>query len=126
MQQHRIIVPSYQSEYEAITSLLHDYFNGLFEGDVVKLRGVFHEDAWLRAPHYRKTRDEWLDAVATRPVPRDEGLEFEFNILSLEVVGDQAMARVDVPLLTARYIDFLGLLKENDRWQIVSKMFTTV
>ena len=119
-------VASYQSDYEAIIGLLNDYFDGLYEGDVDKLRNVFHDDAWLKGNDYRKTRDEWLEAVANRPVPRDEGMEFNFNIVSLEIVDDQAMAKVDVPLLAAHFIDFLGLLKEGGQWRIVNKMFTTI
>lgn len=118
-------VPSYQSDYEAIIGLLNNYFDGLFEGDVAKLRSIFHEDAWLKGNNYRKTRDEWLTAVADRPIPRDEGMKFAFNIQSLEIVGDQAMAKVDVPL-AAHFIDYLGLLKEEGRWRIVSKMFTVL
>ena len=84
----------------------------------------FTKTPWLKGNHYRKTRDEWLTAVASRPVPRDEGMEFAFNIQSLEIVGDQAMAKVDAPLLAAHFIDFLGFLKEDGQWRIVTKMFT--
>lgn len=106
--------------------LLNAYFQGLYEGNVDLLRSVFHDDAWLKANDYRKTRDEWLEAVADRPVPSVEGMQYNFNIQSLEIVGDQAMAKVDVPLLAAHFIDFLGLLKEDGEWKIVNKMFTIV
>ena len=119
-------VASLQREYQAIIGLLNDYFDGLYEGDVEKLREIFHEDTVLKGNGYRKTRDEWLEAVANRPIPRDEGMAFNFNIQSLEIVGDQAMARVDAPLPAAHFIDFLGLLKEDGRWRIVNKMFTTI
>ena len=119
-------VASDQSDDEAIIGLLNDYFDGLYEGDVDKLRNLFHDDAWLKGNDYRKTRDEWLEAVANRPVPRDEGMEFNFNIVSLEIVDDQAIAKVDVPLLAAHFVDFLGLLKEDGQWRIVNKMFTTI
>jgi hypothetical protein len=88
-------VPSYQSDHEAIVGLLNDYFDGLFEGDVEKLRSIFHADAWLKGNNYRKTLNEWLEAVANRPIPGDEGMEYNFNIQSLEIIGDQAMAKVD-------------------------------
>ena len=119
-------VTSYQSGYEAIIGLLNDYFDGLFEGDVEKLRNIFHDDAWLKGNNYRKTLNEWLEAVANRPIPRDEGMEYLFNIQSLEIIGDQAMAKVDAPLLTAHFIDFLGLLKEDGQWKIVNKMYTII
>jgi len=119
-------VANYQSDYEDIIELLNDYFDGLFEGDVEKLRSIFHDDAWLKGNNYRKTRDEWLEAVANRPVPRDERMKYNFNIQSLEIIGDQAMAKVDVPLLAAHFIDFLGLLKEDGQWKIVNKMYTII
>jgi len=119
-------VANYQSDYEDIIELLNDYFDGLFEGDVEKLRSIFHDDAWLQGHNYRKTRDEWLEAVANRPVPRDERMKYNFNIQSLEIIGDQAMAKVDVPLLAAHFIDFLGLLKEDGQWKIVNKMYTII
>ena len=115
-----------QSDYESVIKVLNAYFDGLYEGDVNILRNIFHEDTVLKGNGYRKTRDEWLDAVAHRPTPQNEGMAFNFNVHSLEIVGDQAMAKVDAPLLAAHFIDFLGLLKENGQWRIVNKMFTTV
>ena len=53
-------------------------------------------------------------------------MTYGFNILSLELINDQAMAKVEVPLLAAHFIDFLGLLKEDGTWKIVNKMFTVI
>jgi len=36
-----------KEDVQIIETLLHDYFDGLYEGDVTKLRNVFHDDAWL-------------------------------------------------------------------------------
>jgi len=117
---------NHKDDDQAIDAVLQDYFDGLYEGDVAKLRGVFHDDAWLKTNNDRKSRDEWLAAVAARPVPKEEGMAYGFKMLSLDVVGDQAMAKVDVPLLAAHYVDFLGLLKEDGIWKIVNKMYTAV
>jgi len=115
-----------KDDAKIIKTLLHDYFDGLYEGDVTKLRNIFHDDAWLKGNNYRKSRDEWLAAVATRPIPKDEGMNYGFKVISLDIVDDQAMAKVDVPLLAAHFIDFLGLLKEDGTWKIVNKMYTTI
>jgi hypothetical protein len=125
---HATLMPvaSYQSDYESIVGILNDYFDGLFEANVEKLRSIFHDDAWLKGNNYRKTLNEWLEAVANRPIPGDEGMEYNFNIQSLEIIGDQAMAKVDAPLLAAHFIDFLGLLKEDGQWKIVNKMYTII
>ena len=124
--QVNIPVTNHQSDYIDVIGVLSDYFDGLYDGDVDKLRGVFHDDAWLMGNGYRKTRDEWLDVVAARPIPRDEGMDYGFRIISLEVVDDQAIARLDTPLPAAHFIDFLSLLREDGRWRVVNKIFTTV
>ena len=118
--------PTYNEDYQAIQTMMQNYFDGLYEGDVAKLRDVFHADAWLKGNNYRKSVEDWLDAVANRPIPKNEGMAYGFNIMSLEVIGNQAMAKVDIPLLAAHFIDFLGLLKEDGEWKIVNKMFTTI
>jgi len=117
---------SNKEDAQIIEALLQEYFNGLYEGDVAKLRNIFHDDAWLKGNNYRKSRDEWLAAVATRPKPKDEGMDYGFKVMSLDIVDDQAMAKVDVPLLAAHFIDFLGFLKEDGTWKIVNKMYTTI
>jgi len=117
---------SYNQDYQTIHALLQNYFDGLYEGDVEKLRSLFHDDAWLKGNNYRKSRDEWLQAVASRPVPKDEGMKYAFNTMSLEIIGDQAMAKVNAPLMAAHFIDFLGLLKEDGEWKIVNKMYTII
>ena len=53
-------------------------------------------------------------------------MEYNFHVMSLEIIGDQALVKVNVPLLAAHFIDFLGLLKEEGQWKIVNKMFTTI
>lgn len=109
-----------------ITEILTCYFDGLHHGDTAKLRGLFHSDTVLKAPGTRRTLDEWLHAVDTRPVPAREGYAYRFRILSIEIVEDQAMAKVECPLFEHFYIDYLGLLKEDGQWRIVSKMYTDV
>jgi len=112
------------SEYAAVMAILADYCDGLYFGDVAKLRGIFHVDAFLKAPGLRRSLKQWLDAVASRPVPAQEGQLYRFKLLSLEVTQDQAMAKLQCPLFEHAYVDFLGLLKENGRWLIVNKMYT--
>lgn len=119
-------VSTAKSDFEVIRELLTRYFVGLHRGDVEMLRTIFHEDAMLKGSGYRKSRDEWLDAVAARANPVDSGFPFEFQIQSLDVIGDQAVAKLDVPLPAAHFIDYLSLLREEGEWRIVNKLFTTI
>lgn len=111
-------------EFETVNQIVQDYFDGLHYGDTSKLRAIFHPDAFLKSPGSRRSLEQWLEAVASRPIPSQQGRAFEFKLLSIEVIKDQAMVKLECPLLEHFYIDFLGLLKEGGRWKIVNKMYT--
>ncbi|MGH1350798.1 MAG: nuclear transport factor 2 family protein [Methyloligellaceae bacterium] len=112
------------TDKQIITKMTEAYFIGLHEADIEKLKAVFHEDTVLKAPGIRRTRDEWLNLVASRPVPQKEGYSFNYKILSIDIMGEQAMVKVYCPLLGSEFIDFLGFLKEGSDWKIVNKMYS--
>lgn len=111
-------------DFERVMALVNDYFHGLHFGDTQKLKNIFHPDAFLKDPGLRRSLQEWLAAVANRPIPNDLGEPFRFKLLSLEIINDQAMAKVECPLFEHFYVDYLGLLKEQGQWLIVNKMYT--
>ncbi|MCJ8294230.1 MAG: nuclear transport factor 2 family protein [Colwellia sp.] len=114
------------SDFTEITAILLSYFDGLHHGDITKLKSLFHGDAWLKAPGVRCSLVQWLTDVENRPVPALLNKPFGFKILAVDVVQDQAMAKISCPLFDFNYIDFLGLLKEEGQWLIVSKMYTDI
>ena len=113
-----------QSDFDTVMARVKDYCDGLHFGDVEKLRSIFHSDAFLKAPNLRRSLNDWLGAVATRPVPAQEGQPYNFKLLSLEIIKDQAMVKLECPLFDHLYVDYLGLLKENGQWLFVNKMYT--
>jgi hypothetical protein len=117
---------SNSSDLAAIETILQGYFDGLYHGDVTKLISIFHPDAWLKAPGVRRSLTQWLVNVSSRSAPAELNKPFAFKILSIDVVQDQAMAKIHCPLFDFNYIDFLGLLKEDGKWKIVTKMYTDV
>jgi hypothetical protein len=119
-----ISAPTAANDFESVTRLVRYYFDGLHNGDVSKLRAIFHQDAFLKAPGLRRSLEQWLAAVASRPIPSKQGRAYGFKLLSIDVIKDQAMVKLECPLFEHRYIDFLGLLKEDGRWKIVNKMYT--
>lgn len=114
------------NDFTSITAILQSYFDGLHQGDVAKLASLFHSDTWLKAPSVRRSLTQWLDNVAERTTPAQLNKPFAYKILSIDVVQDQAMAKVHCPLFDFNYIDFLGLLKEQGQWRIVNKMYTDI
>ncbi len=113
-----------ERDFEAVIALVGEYFHGLYQGDDKRLRAIFHDDAFLKAPGLRRSLNEWLDAVNCRPIPAQQGQDFNFKLLSVEIIKDQAMVKLECPLFEHAYVDYLGLLKEDGRWLIVNKMYT--
>lgn len=113
-----------QGEFESIIALVNDYFQGLQHADEERLRTIFHPGAFLKAPNLRRSLEQWLEVMATRPIPAEQGQVNNFKLLSIEVTKDQAVVKLDCPLFDHAYIDFLSLLKEDGRWLIINKMYT--
>lgn len=111
------------SDLQAITALLEQYFDALHRADTELLSRIFDDEAHLYAPGVRRSKKQWLDLVASRPVPAQLAHPFAYQILSVELAGEQAMAKVRCPLLGRQYIDYLGLLQEQGRWRIVAKLY---
>lgn len=116
--------------HEAIVSLLERYFTGLYRSDADALQGVFHRDA-----HYvsadeetirHLTMDEYLPIVRERPSPESRGDARRDAIDSLTFGGPRlAFARVRCAIAPRYFVDFLTLVEEGGRWQIMSKVFHT-
>lgn len=116
------------NEHQAIFKVLADYFWGLYTGDVLLLRSVFHPEAALFAQPdgkpYHKRLGAYLDGVAQRQSPQAGGESFRMKLLALEVMHDLAIARVHVPARGHDYYNLLSLLRQDGRWRIVNKTFT--
>lgn len=119
-----------------VNALLRDYFDGLYRGDVNLLTRVFHPQAQLFGfgagspgtqglPDAPLVRDlpTYLAVVAARRSPQDLGESFAFRVLSLEVTGPLAHAKVCCPMLGNVYLDHLTCVCADGRWQISHKAY---
>jgi hypothetical protein len=118
-----------QTDVAAIRQALEDYyFNGSYEGDVHKLKHIFHQNALLfgdvQGAPYAKTFPEWLDVVANRQSPKDSGKPFKGDILDIRVINSVAIAEVNVQAYDMLYHDFLSLHRMKGNWMIVNKIMS--
>lgn len=118
-----MMMPSDISDLQQVEGLLQRYFDGLHHADTRLLDSIFDDDARLYAPGIRRSKAEWLALVASRPVPQALGHTFAYQVLAIELCGEQALAKVSCPLLGRHFVDYLGLLKEQGRWRIVVKQY---
>ena len=114
-------------ETAAIEALVQNYFLGMYEGDVERLRRIFHPQCWLfgenRNGSHQFPLSGFLDQIASVPVPKAEGEPFDMRLVSIDRTGSVATAKVEVRYQGRRYTDYLTLQKAAAGWSIVSKAF---
>jgi len=119
-----------QNDSLAISQTLDNYFKGIYEGDVALLGGTFNPGTLLfgdvKGQPYAKTLDQYLDGVKNRQSPKDSGMPFKGEIISINVINSIAVAKVRVQMYTFNYHEFLSFHKIDGHWLIVNKMITDV
>ncbi|WP_299495632.1 nuclear transport factor 2 family protein [uncultured Shewanella sp.] len=116
------------SQQKVVTQVLFHYFDGLYHSDTRLLAAVFHPQA-----HYvcategalvYRNMDEYLPIVNKRPSPASLKERRQDRIVSIEFAGPvTAIARVECAIGNQFFTDFLTLIKLNQQWRIISKVF---
>ncbi|MCF6322813.1 MAG: nuclear transport factor 2 family protein [Gammaproteobacteria bacterium] len=119
---------SMNTEFVAVTNVISNYFDGLYNSDTAILSEVFHPRA-----HYvcatdgtllHLNMDEYFPIVDKRPSPASRGEKQNDRILSVEFAGPvTAYARVECSIATKFFTDFLTLIFVGKKWKIISKVF---
>lgn len=116
------------SDISEIEQLIDEYFLSLYHADSQRLSKVLHRDALyatasddellrLDMPTYFNIVDQ-REPAAKRKEPRDD------RIVSIEFAGPKtAFVKYLCTLAGKSYIDFLTLVRDEGRWQIMSKIF---
>jgi hypothetical protein len=120
----------FNKQLDEIQAVIQNYFEGIYNGDIVQLKEVFHSGTLLfgdiKGVPYFKTVTDYIDGVKNRKSPKGLGEDFKMEILSIEILGNNAIVKAQLPMLGYNYFDFLSLAKINEDWKIVNKLFTHV
>lgn len=125
-------------DYGSVLASLSHYFNALHMRDAAAMRRVWHQDCHLKRPSgdgevVDIDADTFMSIVAGKDIV--PGAEVG-KVSDTQHLGDtvqsiqftsqsMAMAKVLITLGDNTYTDFLALLKLNDGWRIVAKLFTS-
>jgi hypothetical protein len=120
----------YKEDTTAIQLVIEDYFNGIFYGDTEKLKTVFHPSALLfgdinKKPYF-KTLDDYLEGVRNRKSPHALEEKFRMKIIAIEILGNIANVKLNVPMFEFNYYDFLAFNKVDGKWLVINKLFTHI
>lgn len=118
------------SSIGAITALLKEYLDGLYEGDLDKFAQVFHPASHLYSSDGHTVtdlpRERYFELIRGRESPRAQGLKRHDRIVSIHKSGpDTAMATVECAMPPRYFTDYLTLMRDAHGWRIISKSFHT-
>jgi ferredoxin-fold anticodon binding domain-containing protein len=120
----------YTENIKEIENLITNYFEGIFYGDITKLKACFQEKGYIygdiKGIVVLKSVNEYLMEVKDRQSPNKLNEILKMKIIGIDVMGEIAMAKLHVPMLEYNYYDYLSLAKIDKDWRIVNKLFTHV
>lgn len=113
---------------QAIRDTIQTYFDCMFESNADKTRSAFHANAKitgvLGGTLQEMSVSDFAGFVASQqPSPKDKGETARLDIVSLDIAGDTAVARVRDDYLGSTFLDTLSFLKTDDTWEIYNKLF---
>lgn len=115
-------------ETDAVRDPLENYLNAHATGDPAYARKAFHTEGamlfMLDGEYVSETFDAFIKRVFTgQPAPDEEQRKDKRTIESIDVSGNAANAKITLDYPAVRFVDYMTLLKINEEWKIVSKVF---
>jgi hypothetical protein len=112
----------------AVRQTVQYYFDGGRNRDSVTLRKAFHPEARMLFARDGKLAvvpiGEYISRVGSEQRKPGEVDSTERRVVSVDVVGDAAVAKLELKRPEALLTDYMSLLKVDGRWLIVNKIFT--
>ncbi len=111
-----------------VTKVLNTYFDALYDADSTKMGSIFHSRGVYatgdEVPALIRDKQTYLKVLAKRESPRSRGEARRDSIDSIEFAGaNTARARVRCSIGASDFVDYLTLIRDEGRWQIVAKVF---
>jgi len=116
------------NDKQAIEATIRTYFECMFESSSEKTHQAFHPNAKITGELGGRLQEMSVDdfagfVAAQLPSPKDQGEKERLEILSLDIAGNTAVARVRDDYLGSTFLDTLSFLQTNDQWRIYNKLF---
>lgn len=113
------------SEDAAVRRVVETYLHGLKFNDVASLRKAFYPEAKLffvkkDGTLGQITQEDWYKGFAASAGKEEQG---DLRVVSVDVTGNAASAKVREEYPTSVYTDYVSLLKLGGEWKIVNKIY---
>ena len=113
---------------QQIENTARTYFESMYEASAEKAYAAFHPNAkitgTMQGDLLELSVEQFADFVASKdPSPKANGEPARFEILSVEIAGDTAVARVRDDYDGLTFLDTLSMIKADGQWVIYNKLF---
>lgn len=113
------------SEEAAVRKALDHYLQGHATGDGAHHRMAFYPQANLyfvqNGALTTLTSEEYAGRSSGKPAA-DEA-QRKRRIVSIDIAGTAAIAKIELDYPNVRLVDYMSLLKVNGEWRIIAKIF---
>lgn len=116
------------NDIEQIEKVIQLYVDSMDESSPDKVKQAFHVNAkvvgYLHGDFMEMSVDDFAGFVASQqPSPKEKGENVVFEILSCQIEGETASAKVRDKYLGITFLDTLSLIKINGEWKLYNKLF---
>jgi hypothetical protein len=116
------------SDKQQIENTIQTYFDCMYESNAEKAHEVFLSNAKITGYIEDSLREITVTDFANligsqQPSAKEKGESLRRDILSIEIAGKTAVARVRDDFLGSTFLDTLSLIKDDGKWCIYNKLF---
>jgi len=116
------------SDEQQIRDTIQTYFDCMYESSADKTHAAFHPNAkitgYLEDGLHEMSVSDFADFVASQqPSAKAKGEPARLDVVSLDIAGNTAVAKVRDDYLGMTFMDTLSLLKTEGGWSIYNKLF---
>lgn len=111
------------SDIQLIETTINNYFDGLGNHVSESLKKAFHPTATMKFINDGKYAEVNALEALIGHVESNPVVKMTPQIMSINIAGNAANARLELEYDTFFYIDMMNMLKIDGEWKIVSKIF---
>ena len=116
------------SDERAIKDTIQTYFDSMFESSGEKAHAAFHPNAKITGEingelHEMSVVDFAGFVESQQPSAKEKEEIARLDVVSLDIAGKTAVARVRDDYLGMTFLDTLSLLNTDGQWRIYNKLF---
>ncbi len=107
-----------------VKDCLNNYLDGITKGDTSKLNRAFHNQAMLRTINASTGKMVEFPVKTFISKTPQGGVQAKPKIISYSLIGQAAVASVELAFNDFKYVDYLSMLKFGNDWKIVCRVFS--